>query len=139
MPTDIIASTFGEQPPQTVVPYYNNGIQVVAAIAGNSLLSTNMSLTAGVWTNLVTGIAGTRNYILYCVLSVLPATSIVIRPTGHTGNYINIYISAGIPVVFDYRPCGFNKGQIGDGIEVYAGDSVGLYINLLYQNVPAVF
>jgi len=139
MSTEKVAYTLGEQPPQAVVPYYNNGVQVVAASAGNGLIVGNYGLTGGVWTSILAGVAGTRNYVLWCCVSAGVTTEIALRPTGRTGMYLDVYLVVGIPAVFDYRPCGFNKGQIGDGFDIYSSVTTNVLISLLYQNVPAVF
>jgi len=139
MSTEKVQYTLGDLPAQTVVPYYNNGVQVVAASAGNGLIVANYGLTGGVWTSILAGVAGTRNYVIWCCVSAAGTTEIALRPTGRTGMYLDVYVVAGIPATFDYKPCGFNKGQIGDGFDIYSSATTTVYIALLYQNVPAVF
>ena len=126
----------GVFPAQVVSPYYFDGTKLVSAAAGNIVYANSVALAATTWTTLVPGIPGYRFYIVYLVVTVSAQCEIIIRPVNASVNYLDVGLLSNTPVVFDYKPVGFNAGVIGAGIEAYASVAATLRITILYQAVP---
>ncbi len=109
----------------------NSNNQLWPMLAPNADAVSNASLAAATWTTLVLGTAGTRIWICGMAISTETNTQLYIRPTGRPGQYLNVFLAAGIPFV-QHFPFGWNKGQLGDGLEIYSQVAASVHWMLNY-------
>lgn len=136
MPTSMDLFAAPTLPPQAVALWLQGSANLYAAVVPESLACNSLAFTAGQRQAVVAGTPATRLNICRVLFWADAPTLVVMFPTGRTGQYIEGYCSTTVPLAFDYGLAGLNKGNTGDGIDVYSSAATTVHYNILYHTQP---
>lgn len=136
MPTSMDQFAAPTMPPRWVTLSLQGSANLYAAVVPESLACGSLAFTAGQRNAVVAGTAATRLNLCRVLFWADAATLVVLYPTGRTGQYIEGYCSTTIPLSFDYGLAGLNKGQTGDGFDLYSSVATTVHYNILYHTQP---